>query len=219
MTEAKPGETKTSEMKPKKVVGMNVAIALGIICIILIAGLGVVIYMSYSPIASTSSTSLQNQLNDLNATYNSYVSTHSHTDSDYETLNTMYTNLQTQNTNLQNQVNDLTSNLNLAKSTVLVDSQTVSQPAGGLGIAYTSWPLSADFAGYVSINVLSSTTTSTYARVVYSAYGVNYDNHINVGTSGTAVFPILPCSNIQVEVGNGNLVNGATETVTITYYY
>lgn len=40
----------------------------------------------------------------LNATYNSYISTHSYTDSDYSSLST-------QNTNLQNQMNDLKSAL------------------------------------------------------------------------------------------------------------
>jgi hypothetical protein len=108
---------------------------------------------------------------------------------------------------------------NLADSNVWAKTLTVSQPAGGLGISYTSWSYYARYAGYVSINVLSSTTNDTYAHVAYSAHGVNYDNLIRVGTDGTAYFPVLPSSGITVEVGNGNLVDGATETVTIIYYY
>ncbi len=164
-----------SETNSKKMVSRSVAIALGIICIILIVGLGGTL-----------------------AYYSNYVGDHSHTDEEYA----IYRNI-----------------VNFADSAVWVNDQTISQPAGGLGISYTSWSESVTYAGYVSITVLSSTTAETYANVVYSAYGVNYDNAINVGTSGTAYFPVLPSSSITVEVGNGNLVNGATETVTITYYY
>ncbi|MGD0160427.1 MAG: hypothetical protein ABSB89_09035 [Candidatus Bathyarchaeia archaeon] len=193
-------QTKPSETKPKKMVSRSLAITLGIVCILLIAGLGgAIAYYT-------------NTINNKDSTYNDYVSTHHHTDSDYGSLNT-------QNTNLQNQVNGLNTALNLGNSTVWVSDQTVSQPAGGLGISYTTWAESASYAGYVSISVTSSTTASTDANVVYSAYGVSYNNPITVGTSGTANFPVLPSSSITVEVGNGNLVGGATETVTITYYY
>lgn len=188
-------------MSYKKMVGRNVAIALGIVCIILVAGLAVVLLLSYSPTSGS-----------LQTTYNNYVNDHHRTDEEYNSLSS-------QNTNLQNQVSDLTTTLNLGKSAVWVNDQTVSQPAGGLGISYTTWSESASYAGYVSITVLSSTTTKTYANVVYSANGVNFDHSINVGTSGTAYFPVLSSSSITVEVGNGNLSNGATETVTITYYY
>jgi len=169
------GETKVSETKPKKLVSRNVAVALGIICIILVA---LIAYFTVVGISAQNS----------------------------------YNNLQNQNNQLQNIVN-------LANSTVWVNDQTVSQPAGGLGVSYTTWSESASYAGYVSIDVLSSTTSKTFANVVYSAYGVNYNDQVNIGTSGTAYFPVLPSSTLTVEVGNGNLVNGATETVTITYYY
>jgi hypothetical protein len=111
----------------------------------------------------------------------------------------------------KNQLQDI---VNLAKSTTWVNSQTVSQPAN----SYSNWTVSASYAGYVSVCVQSSTTDTTYVRVIYSSHGVNYDNQISVGVSGTAVFPILPAS-IEIRVGNTDLLNGATETVTITYYY
>jgi hypothetical protein len=215
-------EPKVDEIKPEKMVSRSVAIALGIICIILVAGLGVVLFIGYSPTSGSLQTTYNDYVNDhhhadeeynqmqtnyqneLNQ-YNNYVNDHHHTDEDYSAVSS-------QNTNLSNIVN-------LANSTVWVNDATVSQPAGGLGTSYTSWSESASYAGYVSITVLSSTTGSTYANVVYSVYGVNYDNPINVGTSGTAYFPVLPSSSITVEVGNKNMVNGATETVTITYHY
>jgi predicted PurR-regulated permease PerM len=162
-------------MSERKVVVRNVAIALGIICIILVVGL-IVAVANYTSIIKGKDDTIAS---------------------------------------LQNQVSDLNSIINLEKSTVWVNDQTVSQPAS----SYTYWTVSADYAGYISVQVQTSTTTNTYVRVIWSAYGVNYDHQITVGTSGTAVFPVLPCSNIEIRVGNSNIVNGATETVTITYHY
>jgi predicted PurR-regulated permease PerM len=162
-------------MSERKVVGRNGAIALGIICIILVAGL-IVAVANYTSIIKGKDDTIAS---------------------------------------LQNQMSDLNSIINLQKSTVWVNDQTVSQPAS----SYTYWTVSADYAGYISVQVQTSTTTNTYVRVRWSAYGVNYDQQITVGTSGTAVFPVLPCSNIEIRVGNSNLVNGASETVTITYHY
>jgi len=39
-----------------------------------------------------------------------------------------------------------------------------------------------------------------------------------VGTSGTAVFPVLPAT-IEIRVGNTEAVDNVTATVTATYYY
>lgn len=99
---------------------------------------------------------------------------------------------------------------------VLVDHQTISQPPS----SYTSCcTFSARYAGYIVVQVHSSTTDKTYVRVVWSSYGVDYDERVNVGVGGTAVFPVLPSSNIEIGVGNSNLFNGATEAITIIYYY
>jgi hypothetical protein len=125
------------------------------------------------------------------------------------------TSLSSQISSLQSQVNDLVDITSLAKSTVWVSNEAVNQPSG----SYDYWARSASYAGYVWVNVQTSTTTNTYVRVIYSSHGVNYDNHIEVGTGGTAVFPILPASNIEIRVGNTNLFNAASETVSITYYY
>jgi hypothetical protein len=65
-------------MSQKKLVGRNVAIALGIACIILVAGIGGV--MAYYMM----------QINNKDSAYNDYVKTHSHTDTQYGTLNSTY---------------------------------------------------------------------------------------------------------------------------------
>jgi hypothetical protein len=120
---------------------------------------------------------------------------------------------------LQNQVNDLANTLNLGKSLVWVGNQTVNQGAS----SYYSFTFSGiGHAGYISVDVQSSTTNNTYVRVIYSVHdGIkfNYDNQTGVGTGGIVNFPILPNSVVEVRVGNNNTDIGATETVTITYYY
>jgi hypothetical protein len=190
-------QIRDSRMSEKKVVGRGVAVGLGIICILLAVGLvGVFAYYSMT-------------LNNKNSAYDDYVSSHSHSNSDYNSLNS-------QKTNLQNQVNDLNDILNMAKSATWANSETVNQPAGG----YYAWGRSpVDYAGYLSVWVQTSTTTNTYVRVIWSSHGIYYDQQIGVGSSGTAVFPVLPASSIEIRVGNSNWINGATETVTITYHY
>jgi len=234
---------KTSE---KKVVSRNVAIALGIIVIFVLAGLvgAIANYTSIinakdktiaskdSQIASKNSqiSNLQNQVDNLTSIISGKDSTIAAQYSQIRSLNltleekdSQISSLNSEITDLQNQVNDLNSIINLGKSTVWVDSQTVSQPAS----SYTYWMVSAGYAGCVSVWVQSSTTSNTYVEVIWSSSGVSesrvwvvsYDNTITVGTSGTAFFPILPSSSIEIRVGNTNLISGATETVTITYYY
>lgn len=129
-------------------------------------------------------------------------------------------------TNLQNQVNDLNNTLNLAKSTVWVNNQTITQPQD----SWSNWTFNADYAGYVLVQVYNSTITNPLAEVVYSYHGISYDQQTKVGTIEGAAFPIMP-SDIEIRVGNGPhvtiydvetglpVVLIVNETVSITYYY
>lgn len=256
-------------MGEKKHVSRSAAIVLGVLCILLLAGMvGAVIYFNnaYSNYRSTNThtnsdyDSLNSQLAEANATILSLKSQLTTMQSELTNNSTQVTdltkqiaNLETQIANenkkiktltdyynsllyvvntdnhdlaveldtaksqisiLQNQVNALNAIGNLSVSTVWINNQTVSQQAG----SYTTWSESASYAGYISIQV-SSNTSSTFANVTYSSHGVNYNTQTNVGISGIAYFPILPSSNITVAVGNGLTNGNATETVTVIYYY
>jgi uncharacterized phage infection (PIP) family protein YhgE len=142
---------------------------------------------------TNSSADVATVISDLNGTFNEFTS--------------MYTST----------IDSLNAALNLSESTILVNNQTVSEPAAELGSWY-NWTFSPSTAGYLTVNV-SSASTESWAYTEYSAYGVNYSNQINVGTNGTACFPILPSLNMTVGVGNVTLTRIATQTVTITYYY
>jgi hypothetical protein len=230
-------------MSEKKMVRRSVAVALGIICILLIAFIA---YFSIAGISAQNSynnlqseidqlqtwldgnktllnqtqiwldgniTNHETQISTLNeritqlqtwltgniTAYNDYVNGHHHTDEDYYNFYTIAI---------------------IGREAVWAENQTVSEPAGGLGIAWYDLQFPANYAGYVRISVLSA-NASTWTHVIYSAgqTPVNYNTQINVGTSGSAFFPILPSSNITVGVGNGNLNNGATQRITIAYYY
>lgn len=84
--------------------------------------------------------------------------------------------------------------------------------------AYTSWTFNADYAGYVEVLIHTSNASSIHVRLTYHSY-VDFDQEIVTIVGGGAQFPVLPARQIQVQVGNNNTVNGATETVTIKYCY
>jgi len=170
------------------------------ICVVLAVGLvGVVAY--YTAIIN----GLNSQVSQLQAWLQENITR-------YES---QITSLRSQISQLQSQVDEFRAIVNLEKSETWVSRQTVSQPAGG----YYYWSFTVRYAGYIVVTVHSSTTDNTYVRVMWSSYGIIYDKTVNVGASGTAVFPVLPCSRVEIRVGNTNLVSGATETVSITYYY
>lgn len=94
--------------------------------------------------------------------------------------------------------------------------QNVSQPAN----SYSSWKNEVSYAGFLVVTVVSSTTNNTYVQVKYADYDslIIYDQRIEVGSSGSARFPILP-TYIEVRVGNSDLTSEETETVSIAYVY
>ena len=167
--------TVTSTLTQKKGFDKGVVIALGIIAIVLLAGLGLAV-----------------------ADYTSIISGKDNTIS-----------------SLNSKVANLTDITNLDKSEAWVNHHEISHKAG----YYQYWTFSAIYAGYVSVDINEDNTTTTYVRAIYSAYGVKYDNQMDVVAGGTAVFPILPSSGIEIRIGNTNPLIGANETVTITYHY
>ena len=233
-----------TEQKPeKKVVSRTVAIALGIICIILVVSL-VGAIADYTLIINgkdntitTNNIQIQtltNQKSQLqtflegnvsqtekwlvgNETYDTSIINSEN--SQIEKEQTTITSLLSDENSLKAFITNLSNILNLSEYATWVNNQTVSQGAS----SYSTWTFSASYAGYVVVYVQSSNVSSTWLEVSYSSYGVNYNQAytgsqaINVGNS--AVFPLLPCPDITIGVGNGNAIGSATETVTITYWY
>jgi hypothetical protein len=90
----------------------------------------------------------------------------------------------------------------------------VSEPAG----YYVYWTFYADYPGYVVVTIHTSTTTNNYVEVIWSAYGINYDQRVSLSPGKRR----LPGSarkrrDVEIRVGNANLLSGATQTVSIVY--
>lgn len=208
----------------KKVVSRTVAIALGVICIVLAAGL-VGSLVLYAPQVAD----LQSQITDKDSQIASLTT-------QVSSLTTQVSSLSSQVASLQNslsqsysasEVRDLLGNysqqladyeaiLGLSKSAYLVQNSPVTMSAGGTASIYNDY---LGYAGYVGIQVESNSST-TYARVMYTLPVTEeiFDYNVTVGESGLTVFPLLP-GLITVGIGNQEPVNAVNATVTAIYYY
>jgi cell division protein FtsL len=212
----------TAAPSQKKVAGRTLAIVLGLACIVLAAGLVGSIVFFTPQIADR-----DNTISSLNDTISSMNNTISSLNREIQAFQTTITQMminQTSNstsdnqtiTNLNSQISDLTSILYLNESGYLVANHPVSLDANANATVFTE-DVGLYYAGYITVSVQSNSTT-TYVQVVYSYHGVNYDNTITVGTSGTAAFPVLP-SPLVIILGNTETVDTVDATVTATYYY
>lgn len=230
----KTSETKASETKPKKMVRRSVAIALGIICILLIAFIA---YFSITGISAQNSyNNLQNQNKQLQTWLNGNETLLNQTQANNTNLQNQIDSLNSVFTNLQNQVNNFHIG-NTENSTIWVNNKIVqtnenvsiqtSENISVVGIENVGWGTYVPSAGYVSIRV-SSNNNSTYVGLgtfyILNSTNINSTNiffptyyQFSVGFGGTVVFPVLPTSLISIYFGSS--IGEATLTITITYYY
>jgi hypothetical protein len=116
---------------------------------------------------------------------------------------------------LEGQISDLQSILALSQSSVKASSVTINQAAGEASPVVV---FVADYAGYIVVSG-NSTTTNGYIVVAdsFSGYPYNSTPH-SFGTDSAWLIPVLP-GTVSVYFGNTNLINGATATLSVTYYY
>ena len=215
---------KMVERTGQKVVNRRVALVLGMICILLVAAL-VAVTVVYKPMQSNSALEAQlAEKDDTIAQLNNRTIALQKQLANYVMLFSQYSNesgtdvtvteLNAQIASLNAQIEVLNNYLNLNASGLLLNNLAVSQGAN----AYTTvWNELLDIAGYVTVDVQSSTNTA-YVEVRYSAFGVNYDENQTVGISGTAAFPVLP-GTIEIRIGNTDTSGTVTGTVTATYHF
>ncbi|MCY0860576.1 MAG: cell division protein ZapB [Sulfolobaceae archaeon] len=187
-------------------------LVIGVVIGLIIGGLLGGLLVPYLGIANN--TSEANKISQLQSQISQLESQTSNLQAQNSQLQGEINSLKSENSQLQAQVSQLQSIISLSDSETLVSEQTVSEPAGQT----YEWGFSLSYPGYLIVTVQSSTTTKTYVEVVWNYNGVSYSNTINVGSGGTAEFPVLPTT-VYVYVGNNNFFNGATETVSITYVY
>jgi hypothetical protein len=216
---------RSPQTKPKRVVRRNVAMALGIMCIVLVAGIGGAI-IHYSLVVSDKDKTISSQNSQVSILRNQNIQLQTWLDGNETLLNQTQAN----NTNLQNLIDSLNSNVtkfqneinNLhimytEKSTVWVNNENVGINRSNTLVGWLEYVPSA---GYVSIRVSSNDNSTNVAFENYNTTNVtsltNFSmGEINVGFGGTVVIPILP-NWVEILVGS---VSGAKLVVTITYYY
>jgi hypothetical protein len=194
------------------------------ICIVLVAGLvgAIAVYTPMIGNLESQTAEMKNQIAERDDTISSLNSTVSSLKSQISSLAYLvanYSDYLNQSYNeidlLNSQIAVINSILYLNESAALVYDKTISQQDPNTNT--TCWNDMLEFAGYVTVDVQSSSNT-TYVQVVYSTLGVDYDNIITVGTGGTAAFPVLT-GWIEVRVGNTELVDNVNATVNALYVY
>jgi len=214
----------TEKMRQKKIVGRRATIALGMMCIVLVAGLvgAIAVYMPMvnslesqivemdSQIAEKDSTisSLNNEI----AALNSQISSFTNLIANYSySLEQSHSEID----RLNSQIASYYSIIYLNESEYLFETVTLTQNANTSTVVYSNI---IEYAGYVCVDIEESSSNTTYVQLVYSFYEVNYDHNVTVGTTGTAAFPVLP-GEIEIIVGNTEPVDDVTVTATAFYYY
>lgn len=207
----------TQEKPVQKKNNMKV-IALAVVCVILAASLvGVIaVYVpnnSQAQLTEKDNTikSLQTQIDALEyqlSTINSttYVAQIAYLNSQLSDLNDTLTILSSDYSSLQKIAQ-------LGISEVWYDN-SFSQDAN---VSTTLGTSQVNYAGYVLVQATASANT-TFAQILYSFGGIDLDFNQTIGTSGTALFPLLP-GEIEIRMGNINQPNTNNVTATITHYY
>jgi hypothetical protein len=115
---------------------------------------------------------------------------------------------------LNSQLSEVKDIASLKTSYVLYDQKILNQAPN----ESNELDFSTNYAGYVTILVVS-TTDKNFVQLSYNSHGVVFDSgRVNASSISTISFPVLPGS-VTVHVGNLDPVNGATELVTITIFY
>jgi hypothetical protein len=206
----------TQEIPVQKKSNMKV-IALAVVCIILAAslvGVTAVYVNNQSQITSRDKTiaALNDNITslelDLSQAPNATI---------YETqigyLEEQLSSLNENLTELSSSYSDLQQLVQLGDSGILYQD-SFTQDANSTTVLFDS---AIQYTGYVVIQELSS-ASSTYAQVIYTYGNYNFNYNQTLGTSGTALFPVLP-GPLQVIIGNQNETSTNTGNATATFYY
>jgi hypothetical protein len=199
-------------MAEEKMVRRSIVVALGIICIFLIAGIGGVV--AYYTAA------LNDLTNSKNALYDNYAFSHSYSNDEYNSLNAdfgRYYNLASYfNSVKQLEKSEYIYTLNEGMP---LPMNFTTDPVGN-AIFLDGDPQFGLYAGIATVEV-SSTSNDTYVNVTYSAVhsGFVYSSQTDIGMNGTVDFPVLPANVINIRIATHDPNIQAIANVTIIYVY
>jgi cell division protein FtsB len=212
---------KTEKPVKKRTNYRNLATALMMICIVLLASvIGVIAY--YLPIVSDLNSQIAEKnsaIAELNANVTSLNQQVLALQDDINQQDSEVTDLQ----DTVDYLNELTEYyvglLMMNASATLISATTIEPLNASESVMIYSYEYGLEYAGYVGVSV-ESTSNTTYVQLLYNYKTVEFNQNVTVGKSGTAYFPVLPAV-IEIWVGNtdtytGDLVNA---TVSAAYYY
>jgi cell division protein FtsB len=196
-----------------KVVNRNIAIGLGLACVIL-AALVVVSFVNGTAFGDSQTISdLENQVAEQTSKISSLTAQITIQNNQLSTLNDTVSDYEAQIADLTDENSDYANIIALNESAYVLYEQDFTQDAN---TTTSIWTDTVDYAGYFEVQV-QSTSDDTAIQVVYTYNDVNYNQSLTVGTDGTVYFPVLP-SAIEIMLSNtGAEINNAT--VTLIYCY
>jgi len=206
----------TEQTSQKEISGRTVVVVLGIICIVLSAGF-IAVFALYLP-AADSASKLQAEIKAKDGALASQNATIVSLTQQIAALQlSLQQSLTTKDqtiAELNSYISDLWNVLYLNATTILLQNQNVQIAANE---SMTIWSEHVSYAGLIEVQVQSSSNT-TYVEAIYASRGVNYNEIITVGASGTAAFPVLPTI-IDIRVGNTEPSVSVDAVATALYHY
>jgi hypothetical protein len=217
-------------MSEKKMVRRSVAVAIGIV-ILLIGIVGAASY--YDPIVSDNNNTIRDknsQIDSLNAQIYYLNGQLNYFNSIANSLNNTVNNLKDIIGSLNQNLTNLQKIVNMQQSTVIYDGIVPNPsffdghpfpilqgniPDGSLDAP----PIHTDYAGYIVVNIVNSTSNSTFVWYFYSSNGFTFNSTISIGSSGSVCFPILPTTTLSIFISNADHSNLNITRVLVTYYY
>ena len=193
-------------------------LALAVVCVVLAAGLvGVIAVYALNGNGNSSDLKAQiaakdNTINALTASNDALQSNITQTQGAISYYTNQISILNDHVIALNSQISGYYNIAIMNSSEILLSQQPLTQDANETTAIFSD---AVYYAGYVSIQA-AATANTTFAQVLYSYAGANFNYTQTIGTSGTAVFPVLP-GTLQVNIGNINQTN--TATVSANYYY
>jgi outer membrane murein-binding lipoprotein Lpp len=212
-----PAIVKTTEKGgQKKIFRRTMIIALGLICIILAAGLfgAIAVYMPMVSNLESQIADKNNTILSLNSQVSSLNSQVSSLQADIDQINSTVEDYKAAQQSFNSQVEYYLSIIYLNETEYLFTPRNFNIAANTSDAVYTGNIL---YAGYITVDVTSSSNT-TYLQVAYSSYGVNYNQTVPVGIQGSGLFPVLP-GELTVIIGNTEPLDDVSGSASAMYRY
>ena len=212
---------KTEKPGKKRTNWRNLATALMMVCIVLLASvIGVIAY--YLPTVSDLDSQIAEKdltISSLNSNATSLAAQVADLQDDLDQKDGEIDDLEADVASLNAITEYYVSLLLLNESSALVSSMALDPLNASESIMIYRYEYGLDYAGYVSVSV-ESTSNTTYVQLLYAYKGVEFNHNVTVGESGTAYFPVLPAV-IEIWVGNTDIYTGdlVNATVSAAYYY